>query len=157
MTDPWSLILAVLAAVLVGACVPVLLQMQWTLRSARQTMERLEGRLTKSLDGLDQATQRVTRVGKEAEGAVADLRKVTAAVASLGSSIDEVGGSLKRAAALVSAVTPAVAAAVNAFLVARDKARAAHPPEHPRDDDSASDPDFAAATAEGTARRESRS
>ena len=146
-------------AVLVGACIPVLVQLQWTLRSVRRTMERLEGRLTRSLDGLDRATARIASVGKEAEAATADIRKVTASVASLGSSLDEVGGSLKRAASLVSAVTPAVAAAVHAFLVAREKARQAPA----RDDEGAPEPDGGAeptptdAAAARSAQTESKS
>jgi ABC-type transporter Mla subunit MlaD len=112
--ETWQIAAVVLLAVLVGAAIPVLVQLAGTLRSARAALDHTGKNLDQALAALAETLQRVDGIlvrleeGKRIEGFMDSL-------AGLSHSVSQVRDAVKVAAAVGAAVAPAVGAAVRAW------------------------------------------
>jgi hypothetical protein len=125
----------VLVAVLVGAALPVLVQLYSTLRAAQDLIRRTGGGLERTLDATARAAERLDGIAT-----ALDRRRVLAlldAVDGLASALMQLRDSARVSAAVASAIAPAVAAAVRAWRSAQPAAGADGPP---RDGSSAQVP-----------------
>jgi hypothetical protein len=114
--ETWQVAAVVLLAVLVGATIPVLVQLGGTLRSARTVLDRSGQKLDQALAALAETLQRVDGIllrleeGKRIEGFMDSI-------AGLTHRVSQVRDAVKVAAAVGAAVAPAVGAAVRAWRV----------------------------------------
>ena len=116
MQDPWSIVIMVLLAVLVGASLPVLFMVFSTLGSFRQLIQRLEPRVDAVLKEVQETTARLNRATVGMDESAQRAKKLLDATGDLGESVQKLNHSLKPAVALGSVVGPAVAVAVRSFL-----------------------------------------
>ena len=119
-------VVVILVAVLVGAAVPVLVQLRSTLRSAQQVLDRVGPRLESALTEVTEAADRLNRMASEFEERAKKAKPLFDAAADLGEQLTRLRGSLSTVAALGSALGPALAAAVKAF-VTRPEGKVADP------------------------------
>jgi uncharacterized protein YoxC len=112
--ESWGVALVVLAAVLVGAALPVLVQLRATLREVEKTLQRSEGRLDEALATTTAAAGRIDALVARLEegGRIERLLDGVAAVTTL---VTQLRDTVRVAAAVGAAVAPAVVAAVQAF------------------------------------------
>ena len=115
VVNPLLLAFLILAAVLVGAAVPVLIQLRGTLRSLQTTLDELRPQLRSTLAEVEAAAARLNRVSAELEQGTQQVKAVIATVAELGNRVRRFGDSFRTAASIGSAVGPALVAAVKAF------------------------------------------
>ena len=113
--NPVTLGFLVLAAVLVGAAVPVLFQLRATLRSAQTTLDELRPQVQRTLTAVEDAVVRLNRVSSDVEESAAQVKAIVASVAALGKNVSQFGASLHGAASWGSAIGPAFVAALRAF------------------------------------------
>jgi uncharacterized protein YoxC len=109
-----TLVIAVLAAVLVGALIPVLLQLRSTLRALETTLLRTGGRLDAALVT---ATAAAVKVEAFADRINADgqLEKLARDVSALGHLASQVRDVVRVASAVGAAVAPAMSAGLRAL------------------------------------------
>jgi len=112
----WQIIAVVLLAVLVGAVVPVLLQMRRTLQSAENVLKSTGPKLDRTLDEVGEAAARINRLGKSLEKDSEGLGVFTDAAAGLGRSLKQAQESLRVMTAVGAAVGPAIAAGLRALF-----------------------------------------
>lgn len=116
MQDPWSLVIMLLLAVLVGACLPVLFMTFSTLSSLRSLTQRIGPKLDAVLGEVRETTRRLNAATTGMDQSAQRAKKLLDATGDLGESIHRLNQSLKPAVALGSVVGPAVAVAVKSFL-----------------------------------------
>jgi hypothetical protein len=116
MQDPWSLVIMLLLAVLVGACLPVLFMTFSTLASLRRLTQRIAPKLDAVLGEVRETTRRLNAATVGMDDSAQRAKKLLDATGDLGESIHRLNQSLKPAVALGSVVGPAVAVAVKSFL-----------------------------------------
>jgi uncharacterized protein YoxC len=116
MQDPWSIVIMVLLAVLVGASLPVLFMIFSTLGSARQLIQRIGPRIDAVLKEVQETTVRLNSATVGMDESAQRAKKLLDATGDLGESVQRLNHSLKPAVALGSVVGPAVAVAVKSFL-----------------------------------------
>ena len=116
MQDPWSIVIMVLLAVLVGACLPVLFMVFSTLATVRQNVQRIGPRVDAVLKDVQETTGRVNRATDGIDESAQRAKKLLDATGEIGDSVQKLNQSLKPAVALGSVVGPAVAVAVKSFL-----------------------------------------
>ncbi len=123
--ESWSAALVVLAAVLVGAAIPVVVQLRATLRTMDKTLQRSGARLDEALRATTVAAGRIDAlvVRLEEGGRIEQLVDGVTAVTGM---VNQLRDTVRIASALGAAVGPAVAAAVHAFR--EDRAGAAPAP-----------------------------
>ncbi len=120
-TESWGIALVVLAAVLVGAAIPMLVQLRATLRAMEKTIQRSGARLDEALGATIAAAGRIDGLvvrleeGGKIEQFVDGIRAVSRMVSQLRDTV-------RVASAVGAAVAPAVAAAVHAFREDREVA-----------------------------------
>lgn len=131
----WGWLAVVLLAVLVGAAIPVLVQLFRTLGSIRKATERVTPRLERTLADLERLTARTDRVVESLEGKVDGVADTLEAAAGLAEPLRKLRGSVVSAATLGSAVAPV---AVEAMRTLFD--RRANPSSRARDDAEDEDP-----------------
>ena len=119
MIATWQLISMVLLAVLVGAAVPVLLQLRRTLKSAETVLESTGPKIDRTLEEVSEAAARINRLGKSLERDAEGLQVFTDAAAGLGRSLKQAQASLHIMTTVGAAVGPAIAAGLRS-LFARD-------------------------------------
>ena len=124
MQDPWSIVIMVLLAVLVGASLPVLFMIFSTLGSARQLIQRLGPRADAVLKDVQETTARLNSATVGMDESAQRAKKLLDATGDLGESVQKLNHSLKPAVALGSVLGPAVAVAVRAFLDRQTKSDA---------------------------------
>jgi uncharacterized protein YoxC len=115
MQDAWMIVGVVLLAVLVGAAVPVLFQLYSTLRTTKALLARLGPKLDDTLTEVRQVSQRLNRTGEGLERSSARAMALLDAAGDVGESLRGVRDSLRTAAAVGSALGPALAAAIRAL------------------------------------------
>ncbi len=93
MTPAAAWILVALAAGLVGAAVPALLQLRKTLRTAEATLESTGRRVDQALDRLTTTLERVDRATDELERGVHRASSLWEALAGIGDAIGRVRSS----------------------------------------------------------------
>ena len=116
MQDPWSIVIMVLLAVLVGACLPVLFMIFSTLGSVRQLIQRIGPKVDGVLKEVQETTRRLNSATVGMDKSAQRAKKLLDATGDLGESVQKLNHSLKPAVALGSVVGPAVAVAVKSFL-----------------------------------------
>ena len=115
MQDAWMIVGVVLLAVLVGAAVPVLFQLYSTLRATRALLARLGPKLDDTLAEVREVSQRLNRTGEGLERSSKRAMSLLDAAGDVGESLRGVRDSLRTAAAVGSALGPALAAAIGAL------------------------------------------
>ncbi len=115
-----ALIALVLLGLLVGVTIPVLVQLRATLRSTQSLLERTGPRLERALDDVSSAASRANRAAAEVEGGIQNCRVLFDAASDLAQSVGRMRESIHTAAAVGSAVGPALAAALRAFASPTD-------------------------------------
>lgn len=114
--NAWQATLVVLLAVLVGAAVPVLLQLRRTLRRAETFLDETGPRLQRSLDSVDRIALRADRITGDLEKDLDRARGLLESVAEFGGSLRQMQGSLRTVASVGAAIGPAVAAGARALF-----------------------------------------
>lgn len=129
--------LVVLAAVLVGAAIPVIVQLRATLRTMEKTLQRSGAGLDEALRATTVAAGRIDAliVRLEEGGRIEQLVDGVTAVTGM---VNQLRDTVRIASALGAAVGPAVAAAVHAFR--KDRAGAVPAPVNATEVDSAAVP-----------------
>jgi uncharacterized protein YoxC len=116
MPESWSLVIALLLAVLVGASLPVLFQLFLTLGAARRTIRQVGPRVTEMLGALKETTDRLNRATTGLDESAQRARKLFDAAGDLGDSMQKLSRSLKPAVMLGSALGPALAVAIKTMV-----------------------------------------
>jgi uncharacterized protein YoxC len=127
----------VLLAVLVGAALPVLLQLRQTLASARRNLDRLGPEADRTLADVRKAVTRLERIGGQLEEGGQGVVRVVRELGEVGSALGKLRQSMRTAAAVGGAVAPAIVAAVSALTSngrARPGGEAPQPPPEAGDD-----------------------
>jgi hypothetical protein len=129
--ESWGVALVVLAAVLLGAALPALVQLRATLKEAQRTLRRSGPRLDAALEATTAAVGRLDALVARLEGE-GRVEQVMEGLASLDRLVHQVRDGVRVASAVGAAVGPALAAAVHAFREDQDHAVAApSPPRSP--------------------------
>lgn len=116
MSDTVGIVLLVLLGVLVGAAVPVLLQLRRTLRTAETFLEATGRRLDRTLDETTRAAERINRFAGELESGVEHARALFDAARELGETVHALRDGARQLSIVGSAIGPALSAAIQAFL-----------------------------------------
>jgi uncharacterized protein YoxC len=125
--------LVVLAAVLVGAAIPVLVQLRTTLRTMEKTLRRSGAQLDEAMGAHSAAAGRIDALVERLEkgGRIEQLVEGVAAVSRM---VSQLRDTARVASAVGAAVGPALAAAVHAFR--EDRVVATPTPLHAAEVDS---------------------
>lgn len=110
MNESLGIALVVLAALLVGAAIPVMVQLRGTLR----TMEKGVAETMETIKRVDTIVAKVEREGR--------IEEIVDGMAAASKLVSQLRGSVRVASAIGAAVGPAIASAVNAFREDRDEA-----------------------------------
>lgn len=112
--ESWGIALVVLAAVLVGAAIPALVQARATLRALESALRSSGPRLEEALAAVAGAAGRLDRMASRLEegGRIEQLVDGVAAVSRM---VSQLRDTVRVASAVGAAVGPAIAAAVHAF------------------------------------------
>jgi uncharacterized protein YoxC len=111
MTPAAAWVLVVLAAILVGAAVPALLQLRRTLKTADQTLESTGRQVSQTLDRLTITLERFERTA-------GDLERGVGRVTSLFDTLGGIGDTLAKVRSSVIAVTSIGSVVASALLTA---------------------------------------
>jgi ABC-type transporter Mla subunit MlaD len=139
MTEASGWVLVALAAVLVGAAVPVLLQLRKTLKTAEQTLDTTGRHLNEALDQLSVTLERVNRASGELEHGVKRVSSLLAALGGIGDALVKVRSTVGTVASLGSILGGAFLAAFG--LKSHHKAdEKAEPQPAPREEEAEEEP-----------------
>ena len=118
--EGWQVALVVLAAVLVGALLPLIAQLYGTLRTLRTVVEKSAKDVEAAVVAIHRTSERVDRLGSalEKDG---KLTEIVDGAASLAQMLNQMRGTMQIAGTVSAAVVPAVAAAVRAWKAAMDE------------------------------------
>jgi len=118
--EGWQVALLVLAAVLVGALLPLIAQLYGTLRTLRSLVEKSAKDVEAAVVAIHRTSERVDRLGSalEKDG---KLTEIVDGAASLAQMLNQMRGTMQIAGTVSAAVVPAVAAAVRAWKAAMDE------------------------------------
>ena len=119
--SPASIAVVILLAILVGAAVPVLIQLRNTLKTLQTFLQQTGKRLDEALDEITEAAERVTKLGKELEEGASRMRFLFDVAGDLGSSLAKLRDGVNTATLAANAVGPAVLAAVKSFFKRDDE------------------------------------
>ncbi len=121
MTESGGMALVVLAAVLVGAAIPGLVQLRATLRAMEKTLQRSGARLDEALGATTAAAGRIDGlVSRLEEGG--RIEQLVDGIAAVSRMVSQLRDTVRVATAVGAAMGPAVAAAVHAFRADREVA-----------------------------------
>ena len=122
----------ILLALLIGVLIPVLVQFRSTLRSTEQWLDRVGPKLDRTLVEVQEASRKINRAGGDLEQGTKRAQSLLQAAGEIGETLQTMNKSFRTAAAVGSAVGPAMAAAVRAFTDAGGAAQAdSTPPPRP--------------------------
>jgi uncharacterized protein YoxC len=113
----------ILAAALVGALIPALLQLRRTLKKAEETLDSTGTRLDRVLDELAVTTSRINQLGPEFRDRKERIKELLDEIADLSRPLRQARASLGKTAMVIGALGPAIAAAVKAFLTTQEARR----------------------------------
>jgi uncharacterized protein YoxC len=119
MSDVVGIIAVVLAAVLVGAVIPVLYNAAQTLKSARVFIETTGPRVEETLGEITAAVSRLNRIAAALEDEGRKLKPLVDSAAGLGQTLERINETARTAGSLLGALTPALIAGVKAFFSGR--------------------------------------
>ncbi len=112
--ESWGLAVLVLAAVLVGATIPALVQLRATLRAMQTSLERSGARLDEALGAATATARRIDALAVRLESG-GRIEQLVEGVATVGQLVSQLRATLRIASAVGAAVAPAVAAAAHAL------------------------------------------
>ena len=117
--EGWQVALVVLAAVLVGALLPLIAQLYGTLHTLRAVVEKNAKDIEAAVVAIHRTAERVDRLGSalEKDGKLTEIVDGAANVAQM---LNQMRGTMQIAGTVSAAVVPAVAAAVKAWKAAMD-------------------------------------
>lgn len=127
MPNAAAWIIVALAAVLVGAAVPVLLQLRRTLKMAEQTLDTTGRRLNEVLDEVTTTLTRVNRASEEMESGLKRVSSLFETLGGIGDALVKVRSSIGAVTSIGSILGGAVLAALG--LRSRHRAEEAARPE----------------------------
>jgi uncharacterized protein YoxC len=113
----------VLAAALVGALIPVLVQLRRTLKKAEDTLDSTGSRLDRVLDELAVTTSRINQLGPEFRDRKERIKELLDEIGDLSRPLRQARASLGKTAMVIGALGPAIVAAVKAFLATQEARR----------------------------------
>jgi len=113
-TESWGTALVVLAALLVGAAIPVLVQLRTTLRTMEKTLRLSGAQLDEALGATSSAARRIDALVERLEDG-GRIEQLVDGVAAVSRMVSQLRDTARVASAVGAAVGPAVAAAVHAF------------------------------------------
>lgn len=118
--EGWQVALVVLAAVLVGALLPLIAQLYGTLHTLRAVVEKNAKDVEAAVLAIHRTAERVDRLGSalEKDGKLTEIVDGAASVAQM---LNQVRGTMQIAGTVSAAVVPAVVAAVRAWKEAMDE------------------------------------
>jgi len=118
--EGWQVALVVLAAVLVGALLPLIAQLYGTLHTLRAVVEKNAKDIEAAVVAIHRTAERVDRLGSalEKDGKLTEIVDGAASVAQM---LNQMRGTMQIAGTVSAAVVPAVAAAVRAWKAAMDE------------------------------------
>ena len=111
MTPVAAWVLVALAGVLVGAAIPVLLQLHRTLKAAEETLVTTGRHVNEALDRLTITLERVNRAADELERGVNRVSSLLSALGGIGDALSKVRSTVGTVASLGSIVGGALLAA----------------------------------------------
>ncbi len=111
-----------LAAVLVGALIPAILQLRRTLKKAEDRLDSTGARLDRVLDELAVTTSRINQLGPEFRDRKERIKEFLDEIGELSRPLRQARASLGKTAMVIGALGPAIAAALKAF-VTKEEAR----------------------------------
>jgi len=125
----WQIALVVLVAVLVGALIPLIVQLYGTLHALRTVVEKSAKEVEAGMQSIHRTADRLDRLGAalEKDGKMAEIVEGATSAARM---MNQLRGTMQIAGPVAAAVVPAVAAAVRAWRGAAD----ADPPAGAPDD-----------------------
>src|SRR5258705_5883655 len=94
MTPAAAWVLVGLAAILVGAAIPALLQLRKTLKAAQETLESTGRHIDKTLDRLTITLDRVERTAVDLERGVGRVTSLFATLGGIGDALEKVRSSV---------------------------------------------------------------
>ena len=115
MIETCLVITVALLALLVGATIPVLVQLRRTAKSAQQFLEGTGKRLDRALDETIEATGRINRIGTEIERGAEHLKALIDLTADLGRLAGKLRETVRTVATVAAALGPSFVAAARAF------------------------------------------
>jgi predicted Holliday junction resolvase-like endonuclease len=118
--EGWQIALVVLAALLVGALLPLLVQLYGTLHALRAVVEKSAKDMEAALVAIHRTADRIDRLGAalEKDGKMAEIVDGAASAAHV---LNQMRSTMQIAGTVSAAVVPAVAAAVRAWKGAMDE------------------------------------
>jgi phosphopantothenate synthetase len=118
--EGWQVALVVLAAVLVGALLPLIAQLYGTLHTLRAVVDKSAKDVEAAVVAIHRTAERVDRLGSalEKDGKLTEIVDGAASVAQM---LNQMRGTMQIAGTVSAAVVPAVAAAVKAWKAAMDE------------------------------------
>ena len=116
--DTWTIVGVVLVAVLVGASLPVLLELFRTLREARRVLRNLDAGLQPAIRELEGAARHARRMGDALEPHLDAVAEAVGSLASVARPLREIRARLVSLANLLAALVPALVAALRAYRAA---------------------------------------
>lgn len=130
--DGLQIALVVLAAVMVGALLPLVVQLYGTLHTLRTVIDKSAKDVEAAMVSIHRTADRLDRLGSalEKDGKIDDI---VAGVTSAAQIVNQMRGTLQMATSVSAAVVPAMTAAVRAWKGAMDEGPSpAAPEEAPR-------------------------
>ena len=118
--EGWQIALVVLAAVLVGALLPLIAQLYGTVHTVRAVVEKSAKDIEAAASSLHRTSERFERMGAtlEKDG---KFDEIVAGAASAAQLLNQMRGTMQIAGTVSAAVVPAVTAAVRAWKGAIDQ------------------------------------
>jgi hypothetical protein len=118
--ESWQVALVVLVALLVGALIPLIVQLYGTLRTARAVLDKSAKDIEAAMVAIHNTSTRLDRLGAalEKDGKIDDI---VDGVASAAHMLNQMRGTMQVAGTVSAAVVPAVLAAVRAWKGAMDE------------------------------------
>lgn len=117
--DAWQVALVVMVAVLVGALLPILVQLYSTLHTVRTIVDKSAKDVEAAVVSIHRVADRVDRLGKtlEKDGRIEEIVEGLSSAAHV---LNQMRGTMQVAGTVSAAVVPAVAAAVKAWKSAHE-------------------------------------
>jgi len=131
----WQVALVVLVAVLVGALIPLIVQLYGTLHALRGVVEKSAKEVEAGMQSIHRTADRLDRLGAalEKDGKMAEIVEGATSAAHM---MNQLRGTMQIAGPVAAAVVPAVAAAVRAWRGANEADPPAAPDDRPAHESS---------------------
>jgi hypothetical protein len=129
--EGWQIALVVLVAVLVGALIPLIVQLYGTLHTLRAVVEKSAKDVEAGVQSIHRTADRIDRLGAalEKDGKMAVIIEGATSAAQM---VNQLRGTMQVAGPIAAAVVPAVVAAVRSWKGAMEAdpppAASEHPP-----------------------------